>query len=94
MPITDVTSELLTSKLSSRQRKFLVDNVRIESITSAESDFLIIGVPCGNWDEDHMHERTPKLATIKDKSVDTFEQNNRFLLVSFRNFKRVFFVDS
>ena len=41
-----------------------------------------------------MHERTPKLATIKDKGVDTFEQNKRFLLASFRNFKKVFFVDS
>ena len=71
-----------------------MENVRIESITSAESDFLITDVPCRDWDEDHMHETTPKLATIKDKSVDTFEQNKRFLLVSFRNFKRVFFVDS
>ena len=34
------------------------------------------------------------LAIIKDKSVDTFEQNKRFLLASFRNFKKVFFVDS
>ena len=79
MPITDVTSELLTSKLSSRQRKLLVENVRIESITSAESDFLITDVPWRDWDEDHMNETTPKLATIKDKSVFyTFEQNKRF----------------
>ena len=30
-----------------------------------------------------------------DKSVDTFEENKRFLSVSFRNFKKhFFFVDS
>ena len=34
------------------------------------------------------------LSTIKDKSVDAFEQNKRFLFASFRNFKKVFFVDS
>ena len=28
--------------------------------------------------------------TIKDKSVDTFEQNKRFLSASLRNFKRLF----
>ena len=33
------------------------------------------------------------IPTIKDKSVDTFEQNKRFLSVSFRYFKKVFFVD-
>ena len=71
-----------------------MENARIESITSAESDFLIIDVPCVDWDEDYMHERTPKLATIGNKSVDTFEQNKRFLLASFRNFKKVSLVDS
>ena len=30
-------------------------------------------------------------ATIMDKSVDTFEQNNHFLLSFFRNFKKLFF---
>ena len=28
------------------------------------------------------------VATIKDKSVDTFEQNKRFLSASFRKFKK------
>ena len=34
------------------------------------------------------------LHAIEDKSVDTFEYNKRFLSASFRNFKKVFFVDS
>ena len=33
-------------------------------------------------------------STIKDKSVETFEQNKRFLSASFRNFKNRLFVDS
>ena len=33
-------------------------------------------------------------ATIKDKSVETVEQNKRFLSTSFRNFKNRLFVDS
>ena len=38
--ITDVTSELLTSKYSSRDRQFLVDDVRIESVTKASTTRL------------------------------------------------------
>ena len=38
---------------------------------------------------------TPLIATLKDKSVDTFEQNKCFLSASFRNFKKnLSFVDS
>ena len=33
-------------------------------------------------------------STIMDKSVDTYEQNKRFLSASFRNFKKHLFVES
>ena len=34
------------------------------------------------------------IPTMKDKGVETFEQNKCFLLASFRNFKKKNFVDS
>ena len=34
------------------------------------------------------------ITSIKDKSVETFEQNKRFLSASFHNFKNRLFVDN